>query len=262
LPILSTGLLAPVDVVVDTREASKNRDIVDALRAKGLKVAVMELEVGDYYLLAREPSKAVIVERKTVTDLANSIRDGRVWDQARRLREAAARDSVKPLILLEGWIGVIEKRTRWNLAAFLRVIDELVLDWGIPVLPVHNKRATIEWLAAKARSLGKASEKRVMRLRVEKKPLTLQERILYVAEGIVGPVTARRLLSRFRTLRNIANASVKELMSVEGIGEKRAQEIYAVFNTPWEARQEGVGAEPDAASRPGKNTETRRTSGD
>jgi DNA excision repair protein ERCC-4 len=233
LPIISSGLLTPVDVVVDTREAAKNRDVVEELRAKGLRVAVLELAAGDYYLLSSDPARAVLVERKTVTDMANSIRDGRIWDQAKRLREAARQDGVRPLIVLEGWLGVIEKRTRWNIAAFLRILDELVLDWGIPVLPTHNKKATAAWLAAKAKSLGKTEEKKVIRLRVEKKPMSLQERILYVAEGLVGPVTARKLLAHFRTLRRIANATIKELMQVEGVGEKRAREIYGIFNTPW-----------------------------
>lgn len=234
MPILSTQLLKPVDVIVDSREASKNRDIVESLRAKGLEVAVAELSVGDYYLTAAESEAPILVERKTVTDFVNSIRDNRVWDQAKRLREAAANDGVRPVILLEGWLGVVEKRTRWNIAAVLRVLDELALDWGIPILPTHNKRATIAWLVAKARSLGDTRRKKVMRLRTVKKPMTLNERILYVAEGLAGPVLARRLLERFRTLRQLANASVEELMTVEGIGEKRAKEIYQVLNTPWE----------------------------
>ncbi|HIQ23720.1 MAG TPA: hypothetical protein EYH50_01565 [Pyrodictium delaneyi] len=232
--ILSEQLLHPVDVVVDSREASKNKDIVNELRRKGLRVAIQVLEAGDYYLLARDYRKALLVERKTVTDFANSIRDNRIWEQAKLLKEAAQKEGVKPLIILEGWLGVIEKRTRWNIAALLRILDELVLDWGIPVIPTHNKRATVAWLAAKAKSLGKTEEKRVIRLRVEKKPLTLNERILYVAEGLVGPTLARRLLEKFRTLRRIANASIQELMTVDGIGEKRAKEIYAIFNTTWE----------------------------
>lgn len=237
--ILSEQLLHPVDVVVDSREASKNKDIVDELRRKGLRVAIQVLEAGDYYLLARDHRRALLVERKTVTDFANSIRDNRIWEQAKLLREAAQREGVKPLIILEGWLGVIEKRTRWNIAALLRILDELVLDWGIPVIPTHNKRATVAWLAAKAKSLGKTEEKRVIRLRVEKKPLTLNERILYVAEGLVGPTLARRLLEKFGTLRRIANASIQELMTVDGIGEKRAKEIYAIFNTAWEPHDKG-----------------------
>jgi len=239
--IVSERLLAPVDIVVDSREASKNQDVVEELKRRGLRVAVLELSAGDYYLPAPQPSRAVLVERKTVTDFLNSIRDNRVWDQARRLRQAAETEGVKVVIVLEGWLGVVEKRTRWRLSSVLRVLDELILDWGIPVLPSHSKRATVEWLAAKAKSLGRADEKRILRLRVEKKPPGLRERILYVAEGLAGPVLARRLLARFRTLRRLANASVSELMEVEGIGEKRAREIYAVLNTPWDEGEEAGG---------------------
>jgi len=69
-----------------------------------------------------------------------------------------------------------------------------------------------------------------LRMRVEKKPMSIQERILYVAEGLVGPVLARRLLEKFKTLRNIANASVYELMSVEGIGENVLRK-YMLYST-------------------------------
>ncbi len=231
--ILASKLLKPVDIVVDSREAAKASDIVEEIKRKGVEVAVAELEAGDYYLLAKEPSKAVLVERKTVTDFANSIRDNRIWSQVKRLREAADVDGVRPVILLEGWLGVIEKRTKWNIVAVLRVLDTIAVEMGVPIIPVHNRKAAAAWLAAKARSLGATSEKRVARLRVEKKPPTINERILYVAEGLAGPVIARRLLEKFGTLRRIANASIQELMGVEGVGEKRAKEIYAIFNTEW-----------------------------
>ncbi len=240
VPIVSAKLLSPVDIIVDSREASKNSDIVNGLKERGVRVAVLELSAGDYYLLSVNHEKAVLVERKTVLDFANSIRDNRIWDQVKRLKEAAELDRVKPLILLEGWLGLIEKRTKWNLAAILRVMDEIVLDWGVPIMHTHNKQATIAWLAAKAKSLGETKDKKVYRLRVEKKPLSLNEKILYVAEGLVGPVLARRLLKRFGTLRNLANASIKELMSIEGIGEKRAKEIYDIFNTPWKPVSEDL----------------------
>jgi ERCC4-type nuclease len=147
-------------------------------------------------------------------------------------------DSHKPLIIVEGSLEKLEKYRGWKIQSILRVMDELVLDMNIPIIYTPHKDATIAWIIAKAKSLGKTEDKKIMRMRVEKKPMSLEERILYVAEGIVGPILARRLLAKFKTLRNIANASVHELMSVEGIGEKRAQEIYAIFNTQW--REEGV----------------------
>lgn len=128
---------------------------------------------------------------------------------------------------------MLEKYRGWKIQSVLRVIDALMLDFRIPVLNTPNKQATIAWLIAKAKSLGRTEEKRIYRMRVEKKPMSLKDRILYVAESIVGPTLARKLLREFKTLRNIANASVKELMVVEGIGEKRANEIYLIFNTEW-----------------------------
>jgi ERCC4-type nuclease len=234
LGVLSEMLLSPADIVVDTREASKNKDIVEELKRRGVKVAVTALNAGDYYLVGTERIPGILVERKTVTDFLNSVRDNRIWEQAKLLVKAAEEDGLRPMIVLEGWLGAIEKYTKWNVGAALRILDEIILDWGIPVLNTPNKRATVVWLAAKAKSLGSLQEKRVARMRAEKKPMTLNERILYVAEGIVGPTLARRLLRKFRTLRRIANASMVELMSVEGIGEKRAKEIYAIFNTEWQ----------------------------
>ncbi len=235
--IISGKLLIPVDIVVDSREYSKQRQYIEELRKKGLKVAVMKLDVGDYYLLAPEDKNPILVERKSITDFLNSIRDNRIWEQTLLLRKAAEEENAIPIIILEGSLSIIKKFTKWNITAVLRIIDELLISYNVKILPVPNKEATFQWLAAKARSLGSTNKKRVFRLRVEKKPLTLNERILYVAESIAGPTIARRLLRHFRTLRNIANASISELMRIEGIGEKRAKEIYAIFNSIWKENE-------------------------
>lgn len=226
-------LLSPVDVIIDSREDSKHPEFRKEFISSELKVAVKTLPAGDFLLLAAPGKKPVLVERKTVTDLGNSIRDNRVWEQAKLMAEVARKEGYQPFIIVEGWLGVLEKYRGWKIQSVLRVIDTLMLDFGIPVLNTPNKQATIVWLIAKAKSLGKTEEKKIYRLRVEKKPMSLKDRILYVAESIAGPALARKLLREFKTLRNIANASVRELMTVEGIGEKRAQEIYRLFNVEW-----------------------------
>jgi len=233
LTVISEALLTPVDIIIDSREASKQRDIVEELRRRGLKVAIRNLSAGDYYLLATEDKKPILVERKSIIDFANSVRDNRIWEQAKLLKEFENKEDAIAILLIEGSFSLLKRFTKWNITAILRVIDEIITTWNLRVLPTPNKEATIAWLAAKAKSLGATNRKRIIRLRTEKKPMTLNERILYVAEGIVGPTIARKLLRHFKTLRNIANASIPELMKVEGIGEKRAREIYAIFNTPW-----------------------------
>ena len=61
----------------------------------------------------------------------------------------------------------------------------------------------------------------------EKKPLSLEERQIYVIESLpnVSAILARRLLTRFGSVQNIMNTSRKELMEVAGIGEGKADEI-------------------------------------
>ena len=232
MTVISEALLTPVDIIVDSREASKQKDIVEELRRRGLKVAIRNLSAGDYYLLATEDKKPILVERKSIIDFANSVRDNRIWEQAKLLKEFENKEDAIAILLIEGSFSLLKRFTKWNITAILRVIDEIITTWNLRVLPTPNKEATIAWLAAKAKSLGATNRKRIIRLRTEKKPMTLNERILYVAEGIVGPTIARKLLRHFKTLRNIANTSIPELMKVEGIGEKRAREIYAIFNTP------------------------------
>jgi len=230
---LAEQLLTPVDVIIDSREDSKHPEFRKALTSNGLRVAVKKLEAGDFLLLAAPSKKPVLVERKTVNDLGNSIRDNRVWEQAKLLVEAARKDGYIPMIIVEGWLGALEKYRGWKIQSVLRVLDTLMIDFDIKILNTPNKTATIGWLVSKAKSLGRTNEKRIYRLRVEKKPMSIQERIVYVAEGLVGPKLARKLLEAFGTLRNIANASIQDLLRVEGIGEKRAKEIYLIFNTRW-----------------------------
>jgi len=231
--------LAPVDVVVDSREATvrvrKNYTVVDCLRDLGLKTSVSLLPCGDYYLAAKTRDRAVLIERKTVTDFANAIRSGRLWEQLEPLRLAS--EDCRVVMVLEGWMKLLEKFTKWRPSAVLRIIEVVETKYGIPVIPTPNFQWTAAYIAAKARELGRPEEKRVYPIRHGRKPMDIQERILYVAEGLVGPTLARRLLQHFTTLRNIANASTHELMRVEGIGRERARLIWQVFNTPFRGQK-------------------------
>lgn len=227
-------MLTPVDVVIDSREDSKNPDVKRALEINGLKTAVVKLDVGDYLLLTgSQEVKPILIERKTVYDLANSIKDNRVWEQAKLLLEHCGENNYQPLIIVEGDLMKLEKVRGWNIQSILRALDTLLLDYKLPVLNTPNKESTIKWMIAKAKSLGRTEDKRIFRLRVEKKPMSIYEKIIYVTESFSGPVLARRLLKKFGSLRNIANASIIDLMQVEGIGENRAREIYMIFNTNW-----------------------------
>jgi excinuclease ABC subunit C len=46
----------------------------------------------------------------------------------------------------------------------------------------------------------------------------------------VGEKTRKALLKHFKSVDNIVNAEIDELMQAEGIGEKTAEKIYSYFN--------------------------------
>ena len=104
-------------------------------------------------------------------------------------------------------------------------------DFGISIIPTINEEDTANTLLLIAKR-EQFPEDREIALRGEKKPLTLEEKQKYIIESLpnVSAVLARRLLEKFGTVRNIMNASKKELMDVEGIGKGKAESIYEVLN--------------------------------
>ena len=146
MTVISEALLTPVDIIVDSKEASKQKDIIEELRRRGLKVAIRNLSAGDYYLLATEDKKPILVERKSIIDFANSVRDNRIWEQAKLLKEFENKEDAIAILLIEGSFSLLKRFTKWNITAILRVIDEIITTWNLRVLPTPNKEATIAWL--------------------------------------------------------------------------------------------------------------------
>jgi len=209
-------------IVVDVNEAVKNPKIVEPLK-KFFKVEVQKLPCGDYLLANR-----LFVERKSVTDYVNSLK-GRLFEQL-KLLSSARDEGYEVLLLIEGYWGLIKKFSKFDETSILRITDEIVLKWGIPILYSPNRPSTVKWMIAKTNSLLKAPVKRLPPLRTLKKPKSMDELCRYVLEGVVGPKTAHILLTEFKTLRNVFNAEVYELEGVKGIGRKTAEKVYRVAN--------------------------------
>ncbi|AFH43047.1 hypothetical protein IOK49_04840 [Fervidicoccus fontis] len=222
-------LLMPTDVIMDENEKATNPEIFEGLIKGKLSVAVKQLEAGDYLLLSKKGELPILVERKTAEDFVNSIIDGRIWKQSATLKKIKERGEALPVIVLEGNLSYTLEKRKISETAILRTIDELVLNRDIPVIYTLSKSSTISWLIAKARSLGNTKEKTVF-IYNKKKAKTPKERVLLSLSIITGTQTARKLLTKFGTIRNIANLTVGELMQIEGIGEVKAKKIYELFN--------------------------------
>jgi len=214
----------PMRILVDTREFRS--EVVTALARYGVVVESRQMDAGDYII-----SERVVVERKEAQDFISSLMDGRLFQQMGSLKSAYPR----PVVIIEGeslyGIRNISKE------AINGALASIVIDFGIPVLFTGNAEETADMLVSMLKREN--SEGHVVRLRGKRAGFEIHEQMQYIIEGLPGVsgVLARRLLSHFGTIQAIANASVDELMEVNGIGKATAQGIYDIFRERYLAEE-------------------------
>lgn len=206
-----------VVVIVDNRE--QNSEVVDRLLELGVEVKFAQLQVADYIL-----SDRVAVERKAVRDFASSLMDGRLFSQAKELKEQYQ----IPILVVEGE-GLYEQ-PGISKNALLGALSSLAIDFCLPILQVKDatEASRLFYLIALREQ---TKERRMPRAREGRKPTSLYEMQVYLLSGLpfVERVTAEKLLSKFKTPAAVFNATEKDLMQVDGIGEKKARAIKEVI---------------------------------
>jgi len=203
-----------VTIVIDDRELGGG--VAEILRARaGVEVRIERLPLGDYLV-----DDFLLVERKTMTDLVESIKDGRLFGQGCRLAGA------------DRWAAVILEGTGRDLAecamrreARQGALITLTVFLGIPLLrslgPEETARLML-YAAHQGRAVATGALAR--RGRRPRGKYRVQSRVLQGLPG-VGPERAKRLLERFGSLEAVVAASADDLASVQGIGASTAQAI-------------------------------------
>ncbi|NOZ81999.1 MAG: hypothetical protein GXO63_02505 [Candidatus Micrarchaeota archaeon] len=206
-----------VKIIADYRECT---DVLSELEKLGCEVTRKNLPVGDYVC-----SERVCVERKTFDDFLRSLIDGRLFEQARKLKEEFAR----PILVIEGPF-LIE---RIHINAIFGALASLSVDYGIPIIRFSTPEETARFIFSVARREQIKDRKPVALRRL--KPTSLTDQQLFLVSGLpdVNSVLASRLLTTFRTPREIFLASTKELRSVRGIGKSKAERIKKVLDTEY-----------------------------
>jgi ERCC4-type nuclease len=201
-------------IVADVYE----RKVIGKLRAFGTEVEVRRLEAGDY-LIGGEPP--VSVERKTVQDLVNSLKGGRLWDELRKLK---AMDGTHVLIV-EGQLASIRRYSRFSLESLMGLLASIALDWSILIIPSQNASTTAKLLSIMARRGSEAGGGRIPIYKPKAESPDDELLRIVASFPMVSSVKARSLLEAFGSVRAIVNASKEELMSVRNVGPKTAEAI-------------------------------------
>jgi Fanconi anemia group M protein len=191
--------------ILDYRE--KNSLIPSELINLGLEIEFRNLKVADYII------KGVAIERKTVSDFVSSMINRRLIKQLKELGQYKEK-----LLIVEGideqelytdsenWTGMHPNSIRGFLLSIL-------LKYKVPIIFTKNYEDTAKFLSV----LSKRKSKEFP-LNVKKKNLNKKEQKQFIIEGFsgIGPKTAKKLFKKFKTIKNIINASEEELKEVIG----------------------------------------------
>lgn len=191
-------------VIIDYRE--KNSFVPANLCKLGVEIEFKELKVADYLV------NGIAIERKTVSDFISSMINRRLISQLEGLKQY---DS--PLLVIEGiyeqelYSDTSDSGVHANsIRGFLLSI---MLKHKIPILFTKNPEDTARFILAILQKKEKENS-----LNVSRKSFNKKEQIQFIVEGFpgIGPKTAKKLLEKFKTIKNIISASQEQLNEVIG----------------------------------------------
>ena len=201
-------------VKADDREI--NSGVIHALnQIDEVRVSVERLKTGDY-----EVNSLCLFERKTIADFANSVMDGRLFAQARRLRST----HLPCALILEGRSPELST-IGMSREALQGAIISVSVIFEVPVLRSKNPEETARLIVYTAHQIKRQQSGLAKAChRPMKRRLKIQLRLLQGLPGI-GPTRAESLLNHFGSVAAVMNASQSELKTVSGLGRTTAEMI-------------------------------------
>ena len=222
-------------IVVDERE--RNSRVPKFLIEDGAQIDFARLSVGDY-IIAPE----IAIERKTISDLINSIYDGRLFIQCSDLIQFYS----KPVLLIEGNIlnlqfeNFTEKQNdeiEITVEKILQIYDALAtvaLIFRIPIIHSPSANYTSKFLIIllnKAIKSGITINGPLIKRIKKGNHVQLQQLSILSSLPGVGDKLAIKLLKKFGTPSRAINASISELSLIPGFGKARAEKVKKILNS-------------------------------
>ena len=217
-------------IIIDHRERPSG--IIKELAKKDVEVEVKQLIVGDYIIKSKDSNNKEVVigiEKKTQSDFLNSIIDKRIIQQLITLKE----NFDIPILIIEGSDNIYEIRN-FHPNSIRGMLASIAIDYRIPIIFTKNMRDT----ASLIRVINKRLERPIksIDLLTKRKPLTSKEQQEFIIGSLpgIGPTISKSLLIKFGSIENIINAKKEELMTVDKIGKKKAEEIKELLKANYD----------------------------
>lgn len=192
-----------------------------ALEEKGFHPEAADIEHADIVV-----SHRTAVTVRSVQEFIDEISDGSMQARLGKMKQAF----LHPILIVQG--PAEGRGAQQGNAAVYDALSHLLSEYHMPVLSTADPEETGSVLAALRRS---EDESRTERRSVQS-TLDTPARQMFMVQGLpnVSASLAERLLKRFGSVRDIANAEVEELMEVDGIGRVIAEGIHDVLRRKFE----------------------------
>lgn len=214
-------------IIVDNRE--KRSIIPQKLQELGVQIQYDSLPIGDYLV------NNICIERKEINDYVGSLTSGHLHTQ---LYQMSTNFEVSYLVV-EGIISEALMYRKIKRRAYISSLAGASLKRSphgkqgiVQIINLETAYDTVLFL----KSLEEKLEENEPRLpKMRRVRWTTGDELVYLVSSIfgVGETRAKNILKYFGTVRNFVNASVDELVKVEGIGRKTAVNIFNLLNTKY-----------------------------
>lgn len=194
--------------------------MLDYMAGLGWEVCHLNTGEGDYC------SERISIERKA-TDLTPSVWDDRLARQLTAMNEEADCSFV---VITRSWakLKMDLRRRKVNQQTLISFVASMTAR-GYPPLFIPDEYDAARFMDKLAHIM--ADDKNRLYSPRPRKP-SVEEYRNAVIESLptVGYQTRKKLLKVFPTIKELSNASVGDLMEIDGIGKKTAQKIHATLN--------------------------------
>ena len=213
-------------VILDSLEPEHIKDLFHEFYPDGV---VERLDSGD--LACTEYN--VAIERKTAPDFVGSVmgsngEDGRLWHQARRMRDTYASSYI---ILIGGYNDLPEPdKQRFPHKMWTGAIISLMARYNMKFLKVNTNREFFQ-ISKRIFSKSDGIDKHPMNIkRATNEKEAVLVGALYQVPGI-GLEYSKRIIDvlGIDSIIELCKTTVEDLMSVDGIGERKAKSIKEYY---------------------------------
>ena len=208
------NILDKIQILADDRE--RNSGVIQCFEKRSdVDIEVKRLAVGDYIANGK-----FVFERKNLRDFAISIFDGRLFRQS----SALLNSDYQPIIVLEGNSSQLEGMNVRR-SAIQGALIHVSIVLGIPVLRAVDPIETGGLIIQVAKQDLNISSGDVVRY--GRRPKGKKRNQLLMLQGIpgIGRKKAMALIDKFESVEKVVNADYEELLAIDGIGEKIADQI-------------------------------------